>query len=246
MAETRRTIEQHTSANEDLACEACALHIVAKLEEALSGQEYATLALSGGKTPEKLYAQLARSRFPWDKVHLFWVDERAVPPSNAQSNYKLAEERFITPASIAPKNVHRIYGELAPDQAAKRYAGEIREFFSLGDGEMPHFDVVHCGIGEDCHTASLFPGEPLIEDREGIAAAVYAAKLKTWRITLLPGPLTAARQAVVLVAGAQKAEAVRAVVREPYDPLEYPAQLISHRGHGVAFFMDEAAASLLD
>ena len=239
-------IQHNAYPDEAMASEACAHHIIARMEEALSGQEFVTLAISGGNTPVQLFHRLAASKFDWNKVHLFWVDERLVPPSNPQSNYKLADEHLIAPARIPRRNVHRICGELAPEHAAKRYTDDIREFFGLADGEMPHFDVIHRGLGEDCHTASLFPGQPLIEDREGIAAAVYVEKLTQWRVTLLPGPLLATKHTVILVTGAKKAGAVRSVLREPYDPLQYPAQIVSHHGRGVAWFMDEPAASLLD
>lgn len=152
----------------------------------------------------------------------------------------------MLPARIPRHNIHRICGELRPEVAARRYADEIREFFGLDAGELPHFDVVQRGMGADGHTASLFPGEPLIEDREGIAAAVFVEKLKQWRITMLPGVLLAARHTLMLVTGADKAPAVRAVFQEPYDPTRYPAQMASHHGRRVTWFLDDAAAGLLD
>jgi 6-phosphogluconolactonase len=137
-------------------------------------------------------------------------------------------------------------GELPPAVAAKRYTDDIREFFGLEAGEMPRFDVLHRGMGPDAHTASLVPGEPLIDDREGIAAAVYVEKFHQWRVTLLPGVLLAAKHTVVVVAGDDKAEAVRAVFQEEYDPKKYPAQLATHQGKGVTWFLDEAAARLME
>jgi len=228
------------------AAEACAHHVLARLEEALAGRPYATLAVSGDPTSRVMFEALAASRFDWNKVHFFWVDERAVPPTDPNSNYKLAEECLLMPARVPPRNIHRVEGELMPDVAARRYASEIREFFGLEPGEMPHFDLVHRGIGADAHSGSLFPGEPLIEDREGIAAAVYVERLAQWRITLLPGVLLAARHTVLLALGADRAEAVRAIFHEPYDPQQYPSQMASHHGRGVAWFLDQAAASLMD
>ena len=96
------------------------------------GQDFATLAVSGGSTPKLMFQKLAATRFPWDKVHIFWVDERCVPPNDAASNYKLADDFLIHPAHIPERNVHRVLGELTPETAAKRYADEIREFFGLG------------------------------------------------------------------------------------------------------------------
>src|SRR5207249_6007969 len=127
------------------------------------------------------------------------------------SNYRLADECLIRPAQIPHRQVHRICGEMTPKTAAARYAEEIRDFFGLGEGEFPHFDLVHRGMGPDAHTASLFPGDPLLEDREHIAAPVYVEKLKQWRVTLLPGALLAAKHTVFLVTGEDKAEAVRNV-----------------------------------
>jgi 6-phosphogluconolactonase len=133
-------------------------------------------------------------------------------------------------------------GEIAPKEAAVRYADEIRRYFDLDPGEMPRFDVVQCGMGPDGHTASLFPGEPLVNDRAGIAEAVFAPQFNQWRVTLLPGPLLAARNLVYLVSGADKAEVARAVFEGPPEPEKYPAQLI---GKGAEWFLDEAAAGLL-
>ena len=227
------------------AAEACAHHVLGRLEEALSGQDAATFAISGGSSPKLLFQILAGTKFPWDRVHIFWVDERCVPPTDDQSNYKMAMESLIGPAHIPQRNVHRVLGELAPPAAAKRYVEEIREYFGLDDGELPRFDLVHRGMGPDAHTASLFPGEPLIDDREGVAAPVYVEKFHQWRVTLLPGVLLAAKHTVFLAVGEDKQEAVRAVLREEYDPKKYPAQIASHHGRGVTWFMYEAAGKLL-
>jgi 6-phosphogluconolactonase len=240
------SVRRYTLPDAAAAAEACAHHITAILEEALSGQEFATFALSGGSTPRLLFQCLAKQPLHWDRIHLFWVDERCVPPTSPESNYRLAEENLIRPAHIPQRHVHRILGELQPKVAAARYEAEIRDFFGLDEGDFPHFDAVHRGMGPDAHTASLFPGDPLVEDRESIAAAVFVPKLNQNRVTLLPGALLAAKHTVFLVAGADKAEAVRAVFHEEYDPKHYPAQIASHHGRGVAWFLDRQAAALLD
>jgi 6-phosphogluconolactonase len=228
------------------AAEACAHYVVNILEGALAGQELATFAVSGGTTPKLLFENLQRSKLPWNRVHLFWVDERCVPPSDPASNYRLVEECLIRPVQIARQQVHRICGEMSPQAAAERYAEEVRDFFGLAEGEFPHFDLVHRGMGPDAHSASLFPGDPLVEDRERIAAATFVEKFQQWRVTLLPGVLLSARHTVFLVAGADKQDAVRAVFREEYDPNRYPAQIASHHGRAVTWFLDEAAARLVD
>jgi 6-phosphogluconolactonase len=240
------SVRWHTYSDPVAAAEACAHHITGLLEEVLSGQEFATLAVSGGSTPRLLFERLVESRFEWNRVHLFWVDERSVPPTDPASNFKLANDYLIKPAHIPQRQLHRICGELLPDTAAKRYTDEIQEFFGLESGEMPHFDVVQRGMGADAHSASLFPGDPLIDDREHIAGAVFSSENKQWRVTLLPGVLLAANHTVFLVTGSDKAEAVRAVFKEDYNPKKYPAQIASHHARRVAWFLDEAAAALMD
>jgi 6-phosphogluconolactonase len=234
--------QRHSLPDAAAAAEACAHRITGLLESALAGGAEATLAVSGGSTPRLLFQKLAALRFDWSRVHLFWVDERCVPPADPASNYKLAKDWLLPGARVPERNVHRIVGEIAPAEAAHRYSQEIRGFFQLDPGEMPQFDVVQCGMGPDGHTASLFPGSPLTEDRAAIAAAVFAPQFNQWRVTLLPGPLLAARNMVYLVSGSDKAEALRAVFDGPPEPNKYPAQLIGKRGE---WFLDEAAAALL-
>lgn len=232
-----------------LAAEACGRHILDLLDAAIAGTRPATLAVSGGSSPRPMFEIFARTRFPWDRVQLFWVDERAVPPTDPQSNFKLADDIWLTRAHFPQRNIHRIETELPPEIAARRYADEIRRCLELDDHAMPRFDVIHRGMGPDGHTASLFPGEPLLEDRGVIAAALWVEKLKMWRVTLLPGVLMAARHTAMLVTGADKAEALRATLYGDYDPKLYPAQLATRnatRSEGSAtWFLDEAAAARL-
>lgn len=240
------SVRRFTAPDAAGAAEACAHHVVSVLDETLAGQEFATLAVSGGSSPRLLFDRLAATRFPWDRVHLFFVDERCVPPSDPASNFRLAEEHLIKPGHLPLRHVHRIAGEVPPKVASERYSREIGQFFGLNEAEMPHFDLIHLGMGADAHTASLFPGEPLIEDREGISAAVHVEKSNMWRVTLLPGVLMAAKHTVFLVSGEDKAEAARAVFHEEYSPMKYPAQIASHHGRRVSWFLDEAAAKLMD
>jgi 6-phosphogluconolactonase len=236
------SVHHVTSPDAQGAADACADYIFGLLKLALGRQDRASLAVSGGSTPKLLFQRMAATPFAWDRVHLFFVDERCVPPTDSASNYKLANDNLIAPAHIPAGNVHRIVGEIAPVEAAERYAAEIREFFGLRAGEMPQFDILHRGMGPDAHTASLFPGDPLIDDRAGIAAATFAKKFNQWRVTLLPGVLMAARNTVFLVAGEDKVEALRAVFHEKYDPQKFPSQ-IGNDGDSVAWFMDEKAAA---
>jgi 6-phosphogluconolactonase len=239
------SVERKICEDGPAAAEACAHYILGILKETLATRDYATLALSGGSTPKLLFERMAAAKFKWHGVHLFWVDERPVPPDDARSNYKLAEDFLIGPAGIPKEQVHRIRAELHPAAAVDMYIEEIRRFFKLQPLEMPKFDVIQRGMGADGHTASLFPAQPLISDRKNIAAAVQVEKLMQWRITLLPGALLAALRTAVLVAGEDKAPAVRSVFEEPFDPKKYPAQLGLRDGKETVWFLDRAAAKLL-
>jgi 6-phosphogluconolactonase len=228
------------------AASRCAAKILELLGSMLKDSPRATLAISGGSTPKLMFADLARSDFDWQRVHLFWVDERGVPPTDSQSNYKLAKEALLDPAHIPPSNVHRIQAEQDPQVAAQLYAQEIREFFKLAPGELPRFDVIHQGMGPDAHTASLFPGEAAIDDQKNLVAAVYAEKFHQWRITLLPGVLRAAKHAIMLVAGDDKADALHSVLHQPYDPKRFPVQIMNADGTNTEWFLDRAAARRME
>ena len=230
---------RHVAADAAGAASLCAVRMI----ELLRAEGRATLAVSGGSTPKLLFDELAKSSLDWDKVHLFWVDERVVPPADEQSNYKLALDHLIQPANIPKRNVHRVHGEIDADQAAKRYRDELEEFFGLQHGEIPAFDVIHCGMGDEGHTASLFPGDAHIDDRTGLTAAVFAPKLPHWRVTLLPGVLLAAKNTLMLVAGADKNPVLKQVAGGEYDPWTYPVQLLAKDGLNVEWFLDEAAAA---
>jgi 6-phosphogluconolactonase len=243
------TVHSFVYENAQVASDACARKILELLARALATQPRASLAVSGGSTPKMMFAEMAKASFDWTNVHLFWVDERVVPPTDSQSNYKLAKDYFIDPAHFPAANVHRVHGELAANEAAKRYEDEIRNFFQLNHGAIPQFDVIHRGMGPDAHTASLFPGEPLIDDRKNLVAAAYVEKFHQWRVTLLPAILEAARHTLMLAAGDDKAEPLRAVLREPYNPKLYPAQIATYDRDGGAdgamWFLDKPAARLI-
>lgn len=239
------SIERHVSPDPAGAAQACARYILKALEQARDERGQATIALSGGSTPKLLFERMAASNFKWNGIHFFWVDERPVPPDDDRSNYKLAAGALLKPANIPEPQIHRIHAELESAKAADQYVEEIRSFFKLKPTELPKFDVIHRGMGPDAHTASLFPAEPLIADRQKIAAAVRVDKLSQWRITLLPGVLLAARRTAMLVAGDDKATSLRSVFEEPYDPGKYPAQLGLRDGGEAEWFLDEPAARLL-
>lgn len=227
------------------AAGACARHIEQALADEVRREGTASLAISGGSSPKPLFRALAQSGLPWSRIHLFWVDERCVPPDHDESNFRVANELLVGPAGIPPSNVHRIEAELGPEEAARCYERDLRSHFRLREGAMPQFTVVHLGMGPDAHTASLFPGEPLIDDRQGLAAAVWVEKLATHRVTLLPGVLLAACETVFLAAGEDKAKPLEQVLRGPLDERRLPAQVVARHGQDVAWFLDAAAAGRL-
>jgi 6-phosphogluconolactonase len=233
------------SATSEEAADAAAKYVLETLSDALKSQPHATFAISGGSTPKLLFSKLAKSGFDWSNVHIFWVDERCVPPTDNQSNFKLADETLLTPARISKYNVHRIHGEMTPDEAAVRYIEEMKQFFILGEHDLPVFDLIHRGIGPDAHTASLFPGEPLIANRTGIAAAVWVEKMRSYRVTLLPGVLLAARHTLLQVAGQDKAEPLYNILKGPEDPFQFPGQIATRGSDKAVWFLDKAAASRL-
>jgi len=198
--------------------------------DTLAPLPHPTLAVSGGSSPRKMFEWMAAQDFDWSKLHLYWVDERAVPPDHADSNYRMTREALLD--TVRPGSVHRILGELPPAEAATRYTMEL----------PARFDVVHLGMGADAHTASLFPGLAEIEDREGRAAAVWVPKLNAHRVTLLPRMILDAGEIAVLAAGADKAKTLLEVFTEPRDPIVRPIQMALDRAN---WFLDPAAAALL-
>jgi len=223
----------------DAASAACAAHILQSLSAALTARGKGTLAVSGGSTPKLLFGHLARAGFDWSRTHIFFVDERCVPPEHADSNYRLCREHLLDAAGVPAANVHRMLGELEPAAAAQKYDAELAQVL----GPSPVFDIIHRGMGADAHTASLFPGEALIDDRARHTAAVYVEKLKAHRITLMPAVLLAARETLVLAAGADKAAPLQTVFHGPRDTRTYPSQLDTPWASWVTWYLDEAAAA---
>jgi 6-phosphogluconolactonase len=200
-------------------------------------------ALSGGSTPGALYRLLAaepyRSQISWEQVHLFWADERCVPPDDPGSNYRLAYESLIGHTPIPLENVHRVRGELEPQLAAQAYDRELQDFFC---GPQPHFDLVLLGLGSDGHTASLFPSSEALEETERLAVAVTAFydDRPARRVTLTLPALNAARHVLFLVSGGDKAEIVRAVLDDATAHL--PAQRVRPLAGRLTWLLDAAAA----
>jgi 6-phosphogluconolactonase len=222
------------------AAAACGDRILEILDRAKQERGVATVALSGGSTPRLMFLSMTTRKFDWAGVELFQVDERCVPPDDEQSNFRMIRGALLGPAGISESQFHRMAGELPPADAARLYEDEIRRCFNLSSGGLPEFDVIQRGMGPDAHTASLFPGEPLIRDRSGIAASVWVEKMKQHRVTLLPGVLERARHTLCLATGAEKAALLPAVLRGPRDSLQFPSQIASP---DTAWYIDKSAAT---
>jgi 6-phosphogluconolactonase len=240
-------MSQHLSIFQDpqAAARAAAERIAEILRAAVKERGTARFAISGGSSPKLMFAEIAKLKIDWTGMFLYWVDERVVPPDHADSNFRLAMENLIVPAGIPITNLNRIAGERYPEEAAAHYISEIRVDFKLKDGELPVFDLIHRGMGPDSHTASLFPGDPLIEVDDEIAANTFVEKFNSHRVTLLPGVLKAARHTVILAPGADKAEALRAVLEGEDDPKAHPCQIAAKPPFPTEWFVDGAAAKLL-
>jgi 6-phosphogluconolactonase len=227
------------------AAAACGVRSLGILDQARRERGFASIAVSGGSTPRMMFEDMAQRGFDWQGIDIFQVDERCVPPDHAQSNFKMLRDALLNGAAIDESRVHRIQGELAPEESAREYVAEVRRCFGLGEDALPVFDLIQRGMGSDAHTASLFPGEPLIADRAGIAAAVENMNLEKSmqkRVTLLRGVLEQARYTLCLATGAEKAEPLRLVLRTAFEPMKLPAQIASAN---MVWFVDKAAAAKL-
>ena len=222
---------------------AAAEHFATLAERSLGRRGCFAVALAGGSTPRSTYALLACDRFAsrldWSRIHAFWSDERCVPPDHPDSNHRMAREALLDRVPIPRTNVHRIEGELPPHRAAGAYQAELERV--LGPGGR--FDLVLLGMGEDGHTASLFPGSAAIHEWARWVVAVYVEKLSMWRITLTPAAINAAAHVTFIVAGASKAERLRDVLMGSYRPLVLPAQIVRPAGGRSLWLLDAAAAS---
>jgi 6-phosphogluconolactonase len=205
-----------------------------------------TVALSGGSTPRALYAVLIdRLSIDWSRVHVFWGDERCVPPDQPDSNYGLAWQMLLSKVKVPEANVHRIKSELDPDQAALEYEAELRRVFEPAlplPRSFPRFDLILLGMGAEGHTASLFPGTAAIHEQQRWVVAHYVEQLKTNRVTLTPPVLNQAAHVIFMVAGADKASALQAVLYGEYDPDRYPAQIVSPADGSLSWLIDRAAS----
>ena len=229
-----------------------AQYFVEMASEAVQAQGRARIAISGGSTPKATFALLAdqnepwRNHMPWDCLDLYWVDERCVPPEDADSNYRMTREAMLDHVPLKPEQIHRIEGELAPEAAAARYESELRNSFRLEGAEVPRFDLIALGMGPDGHTASLFPRTAAIHELSRLSVANHVPQQKdSWRITLTWPVINRASSVFFLIAGDDKASVLNEVLTGPHDPERLPSQLIWPASGILTLILDKAAAALL-
>jgi 6-phosphogluconolactonase len=229
-----------------------AAHEVARIAtEAAAARGVFSIALAGGSTPKMLYALLAehpalRNSLPWDKMQVFFGDERHVGPGHADSNFQMASDAMLSKVPLREEQIHRIKGEY-PDtaQAAQEYEGEIRRVFHLQGAEFPRFDVILLGMGNEGHTLSLFPGTLALHEERRIVTRNWVGKLYTERITLTAPAANAAANIFFMVTGSDKACALKAVLEGPVEPEQLPAQMIQPVDGSLFWLVDQAAGAML-
>lgn len=200
-------------------------------------------AISGGQSPRRTFELLEGPPFadlvPWRQTHVFFCDERCVPPEHEDSNFRFAHSVLLSKVPIPASNIHRFRAEKSPEEAASEYEQELRAVM----GSSPRFDLVVLGMGEDRHTASLFPGSPAIQETERWSIAVYVDKLGAFRLTLTPPILNNASQVAILALGQEKASAVYDVLYGEVDPQVHPVQIVYPTEGRLAWIFDQESAS---
>lgn len=229
----------------DVAASAAALFSKLSLTRIKESGSF-SVALSGGTTPELLFKLLAAEPFnksiQWQKIHIFWGDERCVPPDHRDSNYGLAFRALISKIKIPPENIHRMAGEDEPQAAAVAYEKELRRYCAASG--KSGLDLVFLGLGNDGHTLSIFPGSSLLTQGDRLVKADYAESVHAWRLSLTLSAVNNATDAVFLVTGQTKAGILKEVLEGGEEALKYPAALIRPK-HRLIWLVDRAAASLL-
>lgn len=232
----------------DVISQQAAQYVVRIATESIATHGRFTIALSGGTTPRKLYGLLGTepylSQIDWILVHIFWSDERCVPPDNEESNYHLAHEVLLSKIPIPAPQVHRMPAEMSNrNTASQEYADEMRRVF--GTNDIPNFDLIQLGMGPEGHTASLFPHQASLHEQQRLVMPVSVPKPPPDRLTFTPPLLNAARNVLFLLTGSDKADALHAVLENPYNPDEYPAQIVRPSDGEVTWMVDTAAAEKL-
>jgi len=220
--------------------------IVEIAERAITTRGRFTMALSGGNTPKPIYEMLATRDYAdainWTFTHIFWGDERCVPPTDHDSNYYMAREVLLNRVRIPLGNLHRIHGEIEPQKAAELYEADLRDFFVKRlNSPRSRFDLILLGMGGDGHTASLFPGIPAIRETQKWVAAQHIEKLNAWRVTLTPAAINAAAAVFFVVTGDDKTAMVKRVLHDPLNPNELPSQVIKPTDGMLRWYLDQTA-----
>jgi len=248
----KTVIEYRVYDGPDALARAAAEHFLETTQAAVAARGRARIAISGGNTPKETFGLLAspQERFleamPWAHLELFWVDERCVPPDHPDSNYRMTREAMLSKVPLKPEQVFRIEGEFEPDAAAARYETTIRAQFRLEGAEVPSFDVLALGMGDDGHTASLFPHTEALHELSRIAIANHVPQQKeTWRVTLTWPVIVEATEVFFLIGGKAKADPLHRVFQGPYDPETLPSQLIQPKSGKLLLLLDKDAAALL-
>jgi 6-phosphogluconolactonase len=217
------------------------------IEQAIQQNGLCNMALSGGSTPGGVFSLLAsspyRDRVDWCRLHLFWGDERMVPPEHQGSNFRMVQETLLDHIKIPDENVHRIRGEIAPEEAAAEYAELLHTHFKA---DLPCFDLILLGLGEDGHTASLFPETDAVEEYEKHAVAVFVPKLSAWRVTLTLPVFNAARKVLFLVSGKSKSEIVQRIMSNKQPDKELPATMVNPQNGEIHWMLDSEAMVLIN
>jgi 6-phosphogluconolactonase len=227
-------------------------HFVRRAAEAITASGRFAIALSGGSTPRGLYALLATDAFArrvdWSRVHVFFGDERCLPPDHPDSNARMARETLLDRVPVPATSIHRLRGEDDPEHAASEYERTLQAFFGQGgpgySAPAAGFDLILLGMGENGHTASLFPRLPAVSETAHWVMAQYVAEVASWRITLTPVVINAAAEVIFLVSGAEKAAMLHQVLVGPVQPEVLPAQAIKPIRGRLIWMVDEAAAAL--
>jgi 6-phosphogluconolactonase len=240
---------QIASDPESLAHKAVQLFVSCALDAIRSHGRF-LVALSGGQTPKRFFEALAAlpdaRSLAWGKIHVFWVDERYVPPDSPHSNYKLAADSFLGKVDIPPGNIHRIPTDQEDIAAAARaYERTIREVFGLRENEVPQFDLIVLGMGADGHTGSLFPGSYATFEVDDLVCAVYVLDDTLNRVTLTRPVLLAAKRLAVLVSGQEKAQTLKEVLTGEPDEVKYPIHVLWPVLSKIVWLVDVGAASLV-
>ncbi|MBE9125661.1 MULTISPECIES: 6-phosphogluconolactonase [unclassified Coleofasciculus] len=203
--------------------------VLSKMQAAIQESDRCTIALAGGGTPKPLYEAIATHDLPWEKIHIFWGDERYVPPDDPDSNQRMARRAWLDKVAIPPANIHPMPTDgSSPEADAVKHEAQLREFFGTDAGEFPQFDVILLGIGDDAHTASLFPQTEALSVRDRLVTV--GNKDGQPRITLTVPLINQAGCVLFLVAGASKRSALAQIFASEADPLVYPARFIQPQG----------------